>query len=64
MFVHKVAEKHIREMRGLLKESLVENEQRFLKLRENMLMDIQQSALADEERKAAEAFRPGSEGKH
>lgn len=56
VFVHKVAEKHIREMRGLLKESLVENEQRFLKLRENMLMDIQQSALADEERKAAEAF--------
>ena len=57
VFVHKVAEKHIREMRGLLKESLVENEERFLELRENMLMDIQQSALADEERKAAEAFR-------
>lgn len=55
-FVHGIAEKHIKEMRGLLKESLVENEQRFLELRENMLMDIQQSALADEERKAAEAF--------
>lgn len=57
VFVHKVSEKHIREMRGLLKESLIENEERFLELRENMLMDIQQSALADEERKAAEAFR-------
>lgn len=57
VFVHKVAEKHIKEMRGLLKESLIENEERFLELRENMLMDIQQSALADEERKVVEAFR-------
>lgn len=56
-YVHKIAEKHIREMRGLLKESLVENEQKFLELRENMLADIQQSALADEERRAAEAIR-------
>lgn len=44
-------------MRDLLKESMIESEQKFLELRENMLADIQQAALADEERKAAEIIR-------
>lgn len=56
-FVHWVAEKHIKAMRDLLKESMIESEQKFLELRENMLADIQQAALADEERKAAEIIR-------
>lgn len=56
-FVRSVSEKHIKEMRKLLKESMIESEERFLTIRESLLMDIQQSAMADEEKKIFEAIQ-------